>query len=100
MVRSLVWLLTFVVHSVTLLCVCPADANQITIAAAGAVPPLIALLASLSVEVQGAAAGALRNLAANNGTCACLEGDVRHAQRYWVCSTGAIKITIAAAGAH
>ncbi len=71
--RSLVWLLAFVVQMITLLCVCPADANKITIVAAGAVPPLIALLASPSVEVQGAAARALCNLACN-GTCACLSG--------------------------
>ena len=66
--RSLVWLLAFVVQMITLLCVCPADANKITIAAAGAVPPLIALLASPSVDVQRAAAGVLRNISAN-GTC-------------------------------
>ena len=36
-----------------------ADANQMAIAAAGAVQPLIALLASPSIEVQLPAAGAV-----------------------------------------
>ena len=46
-----------------------AAANKITMAGAGAVPPLIALLASPSIDVQEAAAEALMNLA-ENGTCA------------------------------
>ena len=50
-----------------------ADANDITIVAAGAVPPLIALLASPSVDVQRAASGALNSLAVN-GTRARLSG--------------------------
>ncbi len=41
------------------------DENKVTIATAGAVPPLIALLKSPSAGVQEAAAGALRNLGVN-----------------------------------
>lgn len=54
--------------NVTRSCWLAVDANPITIAAAGAVPPLITLLASPAVDVQDAAAGALRNLAMN-GAC-------------------------------
>ena len=41
---------------------CGAVENRELIAAAGAIPPLIALLSSPKVGVQGAAAGALQNL--------------------------------------
>lgn len=44
----------------------PADDNKIAIAAAGAIPPLIALLALPSLNVQRSAAWALRNLAWNS----------------------------------
>ena len=50
------------------MCARPVAANAITIADAGAVPPLIALLASPSIGVQQQAAGALKHLA-ENGTC-------------------------------
>jgi hypothetical protein len=54
-------------YFVTVIHVPRVDANQAMIAAAGAVRPLIALLASPSVSVQGLAADALRNLAWNGG---------------------------------
>ncbi len=41
------------------------DENQVTIASAGAIPRLIALLASHSADVQEAAAGALRYSSSN-----------------------------------
>ena len=58
---ALFYILTFLV---------PADAANIAIIAAGAVPPLITLITSLSVDVQVAVADALAILAHNNGTCA------------------------------
>jgi vacuolar protein 8 len=71
-----------------------AGANNIAIAAAGAVPPLVALLASPSVVVQKDAAWVLWSLA-GNGMCAskhaCCHG-------YTVCAD-ANQIAIAAAGA-
>ena len=48
----------------------PADANRISIAAAGGIPPLIALLHSPVAGVAEAAVGALRNLSFN-GAPAC-----------------------------
>ena len=45
---------------------CANDENKVTIAMAGAVPPLIAQLKSPSAGVQEAAAGALGNLSAND----------------------------------
>ena len=73
-----------------------ADENRITIAAAGAVPPLIALLASSSVEVQRAAAGALCNLAGNSTnagpTCIIM-------RRTFACCAGEVETQIAASGA-
>ena len=44
---------------------CGAAENMITIAAAGAVEPLVALLVSPAVRVQGAASGALQQLGLN-----------------------------------
>ena len=42
------------------------DAYRIKVAAAGAIPPLVKLLGSTSVEVQMEAAGALTNLCVND----------------------------------
>ena len=44
-----------------------ADENNVAIAAAGAIPPLVTLLESPSAGVQEASARALRNLAYNDG---------------------------------
>ena len=91
-----------------------ADANLVAIAAAGGIAPLVQLLGSPAADVQGAAAGALANLA-ENGACKLFVQNVA-AVLVRECATAAImcvatslpggvsradenKVTIVAAGA-
>ena len=88
-----------------------ADANLVAIAAAGGIAPLVQLLGSPAADVQGAAAGALANLA-GNGACKlfvqndaamlvreCANHLCRHVLPGGVSRSAENKVTIAAAGA-
>ncbi len=77
------------------------DENKVAICAAGAAPPLVALLASPSSEMQGAAVEALGNLA---GNCVWLLLILKSFLRNCfilsiMCTAAANKIAIATAGA-
>ena len=64
-----VWLLlilkSFLRNCFILSIMCTAAANKIAIATAGAVPPLIALLSSPSIDLQRTSAGVLWRLSVN-----------------------------------